>query len=249
MRPIPLTVLRGGINRLRTKGGARADNLYDLINGHLTDAGTVKARPGTRLNATLPATTKGLVSFDGGLHTFSHETVTVPSGYTLHVLAHPNPPTGTTPEITTIHFVAPFLGFLYVVAEFEGGDIFHFWQRTSGEWTAATGYKAGDVVEPTTPNGINYEATRLGAPYPAWAASVPRALNDIIEPTVYNDFYYQVIEALGTNTISGTVEPDWSEEPGGLTYERADSQDGAASGPNSGPGSNNTPSGTQERYG
>ena len=41
MRAIPLTTIKSGINRLRTKGGARADTLYDLLNGYVTEAGTV----------------------------------------------------------------------------------------------------------------------------------------------------------------------------------------------------------------
>jgi hypothetical protein len=163
-------------------------------------------------------------------------------------LAHPETVDAVSPAITKIHFAAPFLGFLYVVAEFEGGDVFHFWQRTSGVWEASTGYKAGDVVTPTDPTGITYKATRLGSPYPAWQPSVPRAEGDIIEPTVYNNFYYTAIEALGTNVISGLIEPEWSTEPGGLTYETADSNDQTPPGPNSGPSTDEVPQDVQDRY-
>jgi hypothetical protein len=44
MRPVPVTTLRGGINRLRTKGGARADELYDLLNGYVDQAGGISNR-------------------------------------------------------------------------------------------------------------------------------------------------------------------------------------------------------------
>jgi hypothetical protein len=44
MRDIPLTAIKGGINRTRTKGGARADTLYDLLNVYVTEDGTVQAR-------------------------------------------------------------------------------------------------------------------------------------------------------------------------------------------------------------
>ena len=245
VRTVPLTVLKGGINRQRTKGGARADTLYDLLNGHLTDAGTARSRYGTYRDATLNSVTKGLVSFDGTLHTFASEVVEVPAGYTLHVLVHPET---LSLAIEKIHYAAPFMGFLYVVAEFDGGDVYHFWQRISGEWEASTAYKAGDVVIPTDPTGIGYKATRLGAPYPAWQASVPRAEGDIVEPTVYNDFFYTVIETLGTNVISGTVEPNWSTEAGGLTYETADSNDQTPPGPNAGPSPDAVPADVQDRY-
>ena len=32
-KPFPLTTLKGGINRLRVKGGASPASLYDLLNG------------------------------------------------------------------------------------------------------------------------------------------------------------------------------------------------------------------------
>lgn len=245
MRTVPLTVLKGGINRQRIKGGARADSLYDLVNGQLTDAGTARSRAGTLRAAQLSTLTKGLCSFDGSLHVFANQSVAVPVGYTLHVLVHPTDP---DQEITKIHFSAPFLGFLYVVAEFEDGTVYHYWLRTTGEWEADTIYRAGDVVEPTDPTGITYAASRLNAPYPAWAPNVPRALNDIVEPTVYNDFYYTVIEALGTNPISGTVEPNWPTEDGALAYEDSNSTDSAESAPNSGPNPNAVPSSTEDRY-
>lgn len=245
MRTVPLTVLKGGINRQRIKGGARADMLYDLLNGHLTDSGTAKSRPGTLRTATLNSSTKGLVSFDDELHVFSHEVVEVPAGYALHVLSNPDDADLT---ISKIHFAAPFLGFLYVVVEFEDGSVYHFWQRASGEWEADTMYRAGDVVTPTDLNGISYEARRYGAAYPAWQASVPRAEGDRVEPTEYNNFYYEVIEALGTNTISGLTEPVWPTEVGALAYENSDSQGPAPGAPNSGPNPNAVPSETQERY-
>ena len=69
MRSAPLTTLKGGIDRLRTKGGARADSLYDLVNGHLTESRTAVARPGPRRLFSLdPTYTKGLVYFMGALY-------------------------------------------------------------------------------------------------------------------------------------------------------------------------------------
>lgn len=50
---IPLTTIGGGINRLRTKGGADRNSLYDLLNGYVTQANTVKVRPGSIRNANL----------------------------------------------------------------------------------------------------------------------------------------------------------------------------------------------------
>lgn len=247
MRTVPLTVLKGGINRQRIKGGARADTLYDLVNGHITDANTARSRYGTRRTAVLNSTTKGLVSFDGALHTFCNEVVEVPAGFTLHVLTSPE--NTDNPAITKIHFAAPFLGTLYVVAEFSDGGVFHFWQSSSGTWQADHTYKAGDVVDPTDSAGLQFKATRLGAPYPSWAPSVPRAVNDIVEPTEYNDFFYTVIDTAGTNPASGTTEPDWPESDGAQVTEDIEGSIPTAPTTNGGPSASTPPSDVTDRYG
>lgn len=223
MRAAPLTVIKDGINRLRTKGGARADSLYDLINAYVTEAKTVKGRPGTFREMILPSTTKGLVSFEGELHTFSAAFgVTVPSGYVVHVISHPDSDAEITIDISKIHFAKPYMGFLYVVAEFVGGDIYHFWLQGGSEWAANTVYRNGAVVQPSIPNGLAYKAIRTSSPFPSWAPNVPRTDGpppEIIEPTIYNDFYYTVVETIGSNPTSGTTEPDWPEEEGARVFE------------------------------
>ena len=70
-RPYPLTVLKGGIDRLRIKGGASASSLYDLVNGFINIEGNVQQRDGTIREAALDATTVGLVWFDGVYQIFA----------------------------------------------------------------------------------------------------------------------------------------------------------------------------------
>jgi hypothetical protein len=249
MRSVPLTTIRGGINRLRTKGGARADTLYDLLNGYVTEAGTVLVRPGTERMAELHPRTRGLCAFGGKLYTFCDVPVEVPEGYMLAVLTHPAPPDsgdywysadpyGALAEvpIKTIHFSEPFLGGLYVVAEFDVDtdgdgvdDVFHYWLQPGTPWEAETQYSAGDLVEPSVPNGFLYRASRLGDPYPPWQPDEPRydGIGDayaqsIIEPTVANGFYYVCVETKGLNPRSGTVEPTWPTFKSGVVIERTD---------------------------
>lgn len=232
MRAAPLTTIKGGINRLRTKGGARADTLYDLVNGYVTEAGTVIARPGTTREATLDPLTRGLTSFQGSLHTYCHVVVTVPDGFTLNVLVHPDGSEQTGYEIALekIHFAEPFMGALYVVAEFEDGAIYHYWLQGGAAWEADTIYASGALIEPTVPNGIVYKATRDSNPNPSWAAGVPRYdgtdmtyQQSVIEPTTYNDYYYVCVLAQGTNPRSGTTEPTWPTTEGELVTEVTDS--------------------------
>jgi hypothetical protein len=245
-RTVPLTVINGGISRLRTKGGARADTLYDLRDGYVTEAGTVLARPGGTRAATLPSTTRGLVYFDGLFHTFSHQTETVPTGYRSHIITHP---TDNTLTLSEIHFAKPYLGFLYVVAEFSDGSVKHFWLANSGVWQAKKAYKAGDVVIASTDTGLLYRATRAGPPYPSWTPNTPRAVNDIIEPTTYNGYYYTVVSVVGSNPRSGATEPTWPTESGATVYEEADNgTSGSVTSPVTEPPTTDVPTEVEERY-
>lgn len=232
MRILPLTVVRGGINRQRIRGGASPDNLYDLLNGYVTAAGTLVARPGTFRETTLHPATRGLVAFDGTRHVFCHSQVDVPEGYTLHVLHHPDSVDGYTIELARIHFAAPMMGALYVAAEFEDGAIYHYWLQQVDVWQQDTHYFANTMVRPSIPNGLVFQASRIGQPYPAWTADVPRSdgfVGDygqsIVEPTVYNDFYYPCVLTGGDNPRSGTTEPEWPTEAGEQVIEYADGGD------------------------
>ena len=395
MQGAPLTTIQGGINRLRLRGGARADTLYDLVNGFVTEVGTVVSRPGTERKATLDSLTRGLCAFEGKLWTFCHQAVDVPYGYELGILVSPdtgvmiaspgvvgatveftitagrgtapgniststgadpsgyittpsvpfgsftdgqqlddalyvygvhvnapfatpeaqtsfvlrlsagtvasptgaadsdafesisftdeegNPFTfnradafdsngtdlgafrqwvwtpitsgqhmavagsytfslvlGSTPETTIayeatlehIHFAAPFMGALYVAAEFSDGNVYHYWLQPGTQWEANKVYKLGDIVYPSTPTGLVYRASRLGSANPPWAPNVPRFdgtggsgyEQSVVEPTVYNDFYYTCIATTGASPRSGTVEPLWPEEDGATVIESTD---------------------------
>lgn len=217
-----LTAIGGGISRIRTKGVARRDTLYDLINGYVTTDGTIESRPGTVRDATLPAGTKGLTAHEGQLHVFASAVLEdpLPEGYVLHVITHPDAVAGDPDfELAKIHFAEPFMSFLYVVAEFANGDTYHFWLQTAGAWEASRVYMAGDIIEPTTPNGIAYRALRSDPPNPAWAPNVPRAIGDRIEPTEYNGFYYEVTDTIGASPASGSTEPAWPTSEGAEVAE------------------------------
>ncbi len=249
MRDVPLTAVRGGINRTRTRAGTRADDLYDLLNAYVTEDNTVVVRPGTFRRAQLPTSTRGLVAFDGTRHTFCHELVEVPDGYTLNILAHPDNTPELVHELAEIHFAAPFLGFLYVAAEFDDGQVFHYWLQISGTWTANTIYKAGDIVEPTDPEGIAFRATRAGSAYPSWAPRVPRTVGDRIEPTVYNDFFYEVVDTIGANPASGDVEPTFPTTEGAQIVEDTEGVLQGSSTTTEPPGADQPTSGVIDRYG
>lgn len=244
MRRETLTTVKGGIDRLRTKGAALKDTLFDLVNGFVTSKRTVKARPGTFLDQTLPAGTKGLVSFGGKLHVFAATVVGgIPTGYELNVLRSPE-----AQALSKIHFAQPFLGALYVAAEFADGNIYHFWLQSAATWTADTEYDLYDFVEPTTPNGFVYRATRLGNPFPAWTPNAPRAVDDKVEPTIYNGLYFKVESVIGSNPRSGDEEPIWPTNAGEVIIEDTDGTPNPPTATPTTPPDWNLPSDIFERY-
>lgn len=204
--PIPLTSISGGINRLRVKGAAPKNSLFDLLNAYVTMQGTTKPRGGTIRNAVLDQVTKGFASFQSGFHVFAHVPTSVPAGYECHVLVNP---TNSALALLKIHFCMPFMGFLYVVAEFTDNSIYHYWLQTNGTWTANTIYANGDYVSPSTPDGFAFQAVRLEKPHTVWAPNSAIAVNDIIEPTLYSGYMFKAISVTGSAPHTGTVEPVW----------------------------------------
>ncbi len=200
-----------GITRLRYKGGPSPQSLYDLQNGYVDQAGMPVNRPGTTFNTTLPAGTKGMCSFQGKLHVFALSAVSVPTGYVCDILIHPDPAFAGT--LDHIYFAKPFLGFLYVVAGFSDGNVYHYWLQSTGSWAANTVYQGSQSVQPTAPNGFLYKPTSTVNP-PAWSPNVLTAVGAVVQPTVANGFQYTCIEADGANPSTGTVEPTWPTTAG-----------------------------------
>lgn len=218
MRIQPLSTANAGMTRLRSKGNAAPNTLYDLLNGYITLSGTIRPRPGTQTDITLPTNTKGLVAHKCRLYVFSHipQVTSNPDKYVVATLRHP---TDATIAIRQIHFASPFMGFLYVAAEFDDGNVWHFWLEELDAWSPNTDYMIGDRVFPSTENGYAYKATRPGSPNPAWAANVEREIGDVIEPTTYNGYKYTVVAVTGTTPQSSSVEPDWPQQSGAQVIE------------------------------
>jgi len=244
MRDFAISSAKSGMNRQRNKGGAPKDSFYSLKECYVTSDRSVVPRPGTVRDVALPVGTKGLMAFRGRLWVFSSEPLTSPDPkYVISTLQHPDP--ASTANLKEIHFAQPFLGFPYVVAEFDDDPtkFYHYWLQDTGTWLPNHIYAIGEVVQPTSPNGYTYTATRLGAANPVWAAGQPRAIGDVIEPTVANGYQYRVIDVAGDNPVSGSIEPAWIAQDGAIVYE-----DNDTTGTSSGSAAPTVPPSVSDRY-
>lgn len=246
--PVRLTLTKGGIDRQRPSGSPSQDVLYDFVNGYRNQALVAVNRPGSVCVNDLPPATKGFVIYRGIKYVFSHQFADAGDDDVIcEVLLHPIVP---GMALRRIHFAGPFLQYLYVVAEFLNGSIFHYWLRRGATWAPETRHQLGDLVEPTTPNGYVYQARRIGDPNPLWAREVPRVVGDRVEPTTADGNYYEVIDTLGAAPRSGAIEPTWNTEDGALTYEDTEGADvpqPPSTGPTTPP---STPGvGIEDRYG
>lgn len=247
MRNLALTTVKAGITRLRDKGGASPDSLYDLLNGYVTAARTIKSRPGTRIDVVLPPGTKGLVWFQGGFVVFSHAvTSSSDDRVEVEVLRHPESP---GMPIKDIHFALPFLGYLYVAAEFEDGLIRHYWLEKGEVWQPGKWYLPGTLVRPSNGNGMAYRVQSDRAGYVPWAPNVGRALDDVVVPIEDNGFRYVVTETTGDSPRSGTVEPAWPTNPGETVIEDVSNSNPYSTGQDAGAPTTNVPPAVKDRYG
>ena len=217
MRAINLSTQKGGISRLRDKGGASPETLYDLTNGYVTTAKTIRARPGLTTAITLMPGTVGLTAFNSQFYVFSAAPVAQSNpDVTTVVLPHPSNPART---LTFIHFAQPFLGRLYVVAEFDDGSIFHYWVTNAAAWQANTVYGYLQQVQPTAINGFYYEVTNISN-VGAWRAGETIVLNDERQPTTYNGFKFRATSVVGTAPVkTSDTEPTWPTTEGGTVIE------------------------------
>lgn len=221
VRVYPLTSMQAGMTRLRDKGGASPKAAYEITNGYVDASGAPSQRPGTDwiFNWADPhlgkgaqaGQTKGLAFYNGVFYTFTSGNGAgsgIVSGggttYQILVLRHP---TSTSVTLTKIHFAKPFLGFLYVVAQFSDGYTAHYWLQNPPAWTGNTVYLPNALVQPTTNNGFYYSAQLLNPPGPtAWTPLLGHNLGDVIQPSTPNGFnYYAKFLSAGNGASTTTT--------------------------------------------
>ena len=217
---------------MRVKGGAAANQLYDLQNGYITNAGSIVPREGTIRAATLDSSTVGLAAANGKFNIFSSSfsTATLPAGYVLNVLSDPN---DRSQPVVKIWFAKPFMGFEFVVAEFGNGDIAHFWLQSSGVYTSSTDYTSGSIVLPIVPNGLAYQAVRDFPAEPLWTPDTVITSGSYVEPNTPTGFAYQAVATTGSPVHTGAIEPTWPTTAGAIIQEFGDFDASSATAGNS----------------
>lgn len=223
-RAFPLARQVKGMSVLRPKGGADVQSLVLLKNGWVTSDGTMQSRPGCVSELDFPAGTVGVLAFEDKFHTFAGAPTAAPSDPRVEVdiLLHPTAP-GT--QLKTIHNAFPFLGRLYVVAEFVDGVVQHYWDEDPPNWTDATQVAADAVIQPTVETGYYYENTGV-SPAPAWQSNVAVLIGESRQPTVANGFRYEVLTSTGGSPATSNTEPSWPSGIGSTVVERRYITDG-----------------------
>jgi len=175
-----------GLDRRKSRDTSGADALYELTNAFVTAGHEIAKRGCAAVYATIESGSLGLFSALGGLHAFTDD-VSVQHGDPLITAQFVPHPTNVTRQLAKIHYCDAFQGYLYVVAEYDNGDIYHHYldagstsstpKFASPAWQATTAYATTSphYVTPTTPNGFRYECTTGGTSdgsEPTWPTTI-----------------------------------------------------------------------------
>lgn len=232
VRSVTLNASKAGMTRLRDKGGASPETLYELTNAYINASRSPTQRPGTTWITQFSANTAGLVAFQGIFYAFTADITKVVStgSYQVILLRHP---TNGSAQLKNIHYVSPFMGYMYVVAEFADGVIRHYWVQNPNAWQANTTYQTNTLVQPTSQNGYYYIAVS-GSPPPVWTPGTALNWNQTytVQPTVYNGVYYTSFSNTSITTATSTApfhspaytgpnEPSWLTGVSSITFDIA----------------------------
>ncbi|MCC6530918.1 MAG: hypothetical protein IT531_00075 [Burkholderiales bacterium] len=171
-----------GLDRRKGKASSEPNRLRVLTNAYVTTGKQIQKRPALSFVAMLEPGTKGLKAAAGKLNTF-YESGTITHANALFAprkLPHPT----LSQAISRIHYCDSFAGYLYAVAEYADGSIWHHYLDDDGAWVAATAYSVGTYRRPVAANGYRYKVTAIagsgtsGAGEPTWPTTVGATVVD-----------------------------------------------------------------------
>lgn len=214
---------RHGINRLRPQVAGVPGALWNGINCVLSRGGDVESCKKFVAEYTLPAGTFGLAGVNAVPFVFG--TIATPGGMPADV-SYQRLTYGGAATLLKIHDAKPFAGLMYVIAEFDDGDIRHFyngavvaeWQTLAdANWTYTTIAKQlaakinarSDVSAKAVDTRVLVTAVVSGTPFTLTtattdSANVPGSLPTAVKTTIAaNVARVAEVRATATVTITG----------------------------------------------
>lgn len=134
-----------GMDRRRKRVAGVPGSLWTLKNAHLTRGGDIERSKRFDTAYTLPAGSFSLAGLRSQLFTFGSADLagTTPLGVQYQRLQAPD-----TPNMTRVLDAKPFQGKLYVIAEYDDGNVYHFYDGTRvSDWDNVVIPTADDVAE------------------------------------------------------------------------------------------------------
>lgn len=181
-----------GLDRRKSRDTAGADALYELQNAQVTAGHELAKRACAGLLTTLSPGTLALRAALGKMNVFTSD-YSVAIGDPLYRCNFVPHPTDTARTLAKIHQCEAFRGYLYVVAEYDDGSVWHHYldagststtpKFASPAWAATTAYATTSphFVTPTVPNGWRYECTTggtSGGTEPTWPTTLGATVVD-----------------------------------------------------------------------
>lgn len=146
MPSIYIDDFRYGMDRRRKRVAGRPGTLWLIKDGHITRGGDIERRKKFISQYTLPAGTQSAAALRGQLYTFGSADLaaTMPSGVQYQRLQAVD----TNAVMTRILDVKAFAGLLYVIAEYDDGNIYHFYDSARvSDWDNAVTADASRLAE------------------------------------------------------------------------------------------------------
>ncbi len=147
---------RLGMDRRKQRISGVAGALWDGINGHITRGGDFERRKKFVAKYTLPANTFGLTQINRRLYVFG--SVTTPTGIPPSITYQRLQHTGAANMMTLLD-VSRFNSQIYAVAEFDNGDIYHYYDgaRVTDWDTVAAGIMSNANIAQRLANKISLD--------------------------------------------------------------------------------------------
>ncbi len=187
---------KAGMDRRKKRVSGKPGQLWEGKNGHINRGGDYERRKKFVAKYNLPAAaTKGLAAINGQIYVFGATTtpVGIPSGVNYQRLQHPS---SGSAVIENILSVTAFSGKLYVVAEFDDGNIYHYYDgaRVTSWDSVASSVASNNAV-----------ASALAAKIDSAAAYSATSLSNVITITAASA---GTPFTISQSTVNGGTNPD-----------------------------------------